>query len=89
MNTVQAAEFQQALAPFFFREYASLVLFLRARPRAFHPPLSRVSHAESSKDKQEYAPTQTGIVICCSRQPVDFECRPSSTKWLSERAKKL
>jgi Domain of unknown function (DUF4167) len=38
-----------------------------------------VSHAKSPKANHEYAPTQTGSVICCAPEAMDIECHPEPT----------
>jgi hypothetical protein len=48
-----------------------------------------VSPAKWPKDIHEYAPTQTGRVICYPLEAVDIECRSPRAAELSKRAKKL
>jgi len=43
-----------------------------------------VSHAEWPKDKQEYAPTQIGGVICCPLKSVVIERAPPRTEGFSQ-----
>jgi hypothetical protein len=46
-----------------------------------------VSHAKSPKANHEYAPTQTGSVICCAPEAMDIECHPPRANGLSKREK--
>src|SRR5205807_410378 len=67
-----------------------LVLVLRVPHGAYFTcHYEGVSHAEWPKDCHEWAPTQTGGVICCPLNAVDLECRPPRPEGPSKRAKKL
>jgi hypothetical protein len=48
-----------------------------------------VSYAKWPKDNHEWAPTQTGSVICCTLEAVDIKCRSPRAEELPKRAKKL
>jgi hypothetical protein len=48
-----------------------------------------MSRAEWPKDNDEYAPTQTGGVICRPLKVVGIECQPPRFEGLSKPAKKL
>jgi hypothetical protein len=48
-----------------------------------------VSYAKWPKGNHEYAPTQSGSVICCTLEAVDIEYRSHRAEELPKRAKKL
>jgi hypothetical protein len=48
-----------------------------------------VRHAQRPKDNQEYAPTQTGVVICRPLEAMDTETWQLGAEVLAKRAKKL
>jgi hypothetical protein len=48
-----------------------------------------VGPAKWPRDIHECAPIQTGSVICCTLEAVDFQDHPPRDKELAKRAKKL
>jgi hypothetical protein len=74
-----------------FRECTVIPEFLSfvCRTKHFARNYQGVSHPKWPKENHEYAPTQTGSVICCTIEAVDIECPPPRAEELSKRAKKL